>query len=634
MLISISCLMVMVAAGTGTTWWMSDRLRLEERLAVGAVVGAFTLSAISFAVFLVAGMGWLALGAGLVVPSIVGAAGIVRHRAKAREEVVAARRRVRRPWRQSGSLRPLLVMTAAGAIVSTRTLSLAYQTTEEGLSVGSLAVWGDWSAHLAYGASFAYGDNRTLDLPIAAGTPFRYHFLADYFGSLFTVSGATLQQSMVLTAWILAIVLPVLIWCAVRRLTGSERVSGLTTTLFILSGGIGWWYFLRAVLDDGSAAFRPLRETYARMPDVHLWVDNTISASLYAQRSTLMAICAGFAALILLLAARPSWTRHSFLAAGLLLGATGITSAHTLMTGLALGSLAWWRDRRWAWACFVVPAAAIGLPMVWAIRPETNSMRWLLGWMAPAAEQPWPWFWFRNVGLLLPLFAGISLFGGVPRRIRRLTTPLWLWFVVPNLVAFHPSEWNNTKFFLFWQFAGSLAVASWMVARWSGRRASSTPTVRRRRAAIAVAALSMIGAGGLDAVRAMQRSTAIFWVDADDLAAAAWLRANSDPDDVIVYGATNTSAVAALGGRRSVSGYVGWTYDLGLVDWVDRRSSVSTILRGAPGVDEAVDRYEVTFVVIGPSERRDEQASDDYWVTHGSLVFTSGEHRIYRTSAG
>ena len=144
----------------------------------------------------------------------------------------------------------------------------------------------------------------------------------------------------------------------------------------------------------------------------------------------------------------------------------------------------------------------------------------------------------------------------------------------------------------------------------------------------------MIGAGGLDAVRAMQRSSAIPWVDADDLAAASWLRANSDPDDVIVYGATNTSAVAALGGRRSVSGYVGWTYDLGLADWVERRSSVSTILRGAPGVNEAIDRYDVTFVVIGPTERRDEQASDDYWVTHGSLVFASGEHLIYRTSAG
>ena len=119
-------------------------------------------------------------------------------------------------------------------------------------------------------------------------------------------------------------------------------------------------------------------------------------------------------------------------------------------------------DRRRTWLWFIVPAAVIGLPLAWAISPETNSIRWLLGWMAPQSDQAWPWFWFRNVGLFLPLFAGLALLGGGPRRLRRLTTPLWLWFIVPNLIAFHPSEWNNTKYFLFWQIAGCLLIASWL----------------------------------------------------------------------------------------------------------------------------------------------------------------------------
>ena len=39
----------------------------------------------------------------------------------------------------------------------------------------------------------------------------------------------------------------------------------------------------------------------------------------------------------------------------------------------------------------------------------------------------------------------------------------------------------------------------------------------------------MISAGGLDAVRAMQRSTAIEWVSRYDVAAASWLRETSNP---------------------------------------------------------------------------------------------------------
>lgn len=142
----------------------------------------------------------------------------------------------------------------------------------------------------------------------------------------------------------------------------------------------------------------------------------------------------------------------------------------------------------------------------------------------------------------------------------------------------------------------------------------------------------MVSAGTLDALRSMQRSTAIPWVSNDDLAAAEWLLENSDPDDVIVYGMSNTSAIAALGGRRAVSGRAGWTYDLGLDDWSDRWTATRSILAGGNGAADAVRRFSVDFVAIGPLERNEHQASDDYWQRNGVLVFSSGDYQIYATS--
>ncbi len=436
---------------------------------------------------------------------------------------------------------------------------------------------------------------------------------------------------MALSAWMLAAALPMLIWCAVMRLAKSRSTAMITTTLFVLSGGLGTFYFFRDVRREGWQILRSLPQTYARIPDQHLWVDNTISASLYAQRSTLLGLSVGAAALILVLAARPRWSLAGLFAAGAMIGVLGIGHAHMLLTALALGGLAMLADRRRAWLAFLLPAAVIGLPLTWAISPETNSMRWMIGWMAPQSGQVWGWFWVRNVGLLFPLFAVLSLVGGGLPRLRRLTSPLWLWFVVPNLVAFHPSEWNNTKFFLFWQFGGSLLIASWLTRAWRGGGTRRIPQVAVR-AAVAVCILAMVAAGGLDTVRAMQRSTAIPWVERDDLAAASWLRTHSRPDDVVVYGMTNYSAVAALSGRRVVSGYTGWTYDLGLPDWAARWSDSRLVLSGSPGVGEAIERYGVDFVAIGPSERREDAASDDYWSTHGDLVFEQGEYRLYRVA--
>ena len=207
--------------------------------------------------------------------------------------------------------------------------------------------------------------------------------------------------------------------------------------------------------------------------------------------------------------------------------------------------------------------------------------------------------------------------------------PLWLWFIVPNLISFHPSEWNNTKFFLFWQLAGCILIASWLSTAFSAvsQRWSATRRYVGQLAAV-VCVLLMISAGGLDTVRAMQRSTAIPWVQHDDVAAAMWLRKRTRTSDVIVYGTSNTSAAAALGGRRAVSGYTGWTYDLGVRDWAERWSATGTILRGGPEVGAAIKRYGADLVVIGPGERRSFAASDDYWSQAGTLVFSAGEYRI------
>ncbi|MCB1028961.1 MAG: hypothetical protein KDB24_14515, partial [Microthrixaceae bacterium] len=258
------------------------------------------------------------------------------------------------------------------------------------------------------------------------------------------------------------------------------------------------------------------------------------------------------------------------------------------------------------------------------------SMRWLVGWIAPEAGRPWAWFWIRNVGLLLPLFLAVSLFGGATPKVRRLTAPLWLWFLVPNLIAFHPFAWNNTKFFLYWQLAACLAIGSAMTRVLNA--SSGAAGVRRWgiRCALVVVGLSLVSAGALDLLRATQRSSRIEWVTNDDVEAAAWIRGHTRPDEVIVYGASNTSAVAALGGRRSVSGFEGWTYDLGIDDWSERSNASLAVIAGRDGTDEAIERYGIDYVVLGADERRDHGASDAYWEEHGTLLFGQGDARIYR----
>ena len=640
MVVAAGLVLLIAALGTALTLWVDVPLRLEERIPLGVVVGLVAVAAGSLVGFQAFGMGWAALAVGLGPAGAAGVLAVLMRGEVLLDEVASAGRRLQLPCRAGASLRPLVLLTVACTAVTTRILSLAYQhDADGGIAAGNLAVWGDWAAHLAYAGSFAHGDNRGWNLPLADGEPLKYHVLADFASSLFTVTGLDLTRSLVLGSWLLAVAIPPLLFGAVRRLCGSRLTAGLSVVLFLLTGGVGAWYFVADdVAEGGWRMLWHLPETYARMPERHLWVDNTISASLYAQRSTQLGIAIGLGALLLLLASRPRWSRSGFLLAGLLVGASGLAHAHLLVTALALGALAFVIDRRATWWWFLGPAALVGLPLLVAIRPPSNQMRWLVGWMAVQSDQSWPWFWFRNVGLLLPLFLAVSLLGLGSARLRRLAAPLWLWFLVPNLVAFHPGEWNNTKFFLFWQLAGCIVVADLLARpwrRWGARAAGEHASGRARatgaglRVASVVAVVLLTGTGALDTLRALPRGSALPWGGGGDVEAAEWLRAAARPGDVLVYGASNTSAVAASSGVPAVLAYPGWVDDLGIEDWRIRLADTRTVLSGAPGALDVAARRSVDWVVIGPRERWEYEASDDFWAQHGALAFSSGEYRVY-----
>lgn len=628
MLLSVLLVAAIAVSGFGLTYWVPVRLRVEERCAIGVVLGVVAFCVTTFSMFLVVGMNGWTVAVGAFLTALTGASGLYRAGGGPRADLASGAARLRLPMRKASSLRPLVLLTAAAGAVATRTLALAYQTTTNGISAGNLAIYGDWSAHLAYASSFAFGENQALQSPLAAGTPLRYHFLADYFAAPLTVTGATMQQALTLSAWVLALAVTPLLLCAVQRLTGSRLTSALTLLLFTLSGGVGVWYFARDIGDQGWSALTTIPRTYARMPDEGIWLDNTISVSLYAQRSTLMGLCIGLAALIILLSARVTWVRNGFIVAGVLIGVTGIAHVHMLFSGLALGALAWLFDRRREWGWFVLSAAVVGLPMAWAITPPTSQMRWLVGWIAAEEEQSWPLFWLRNAGIFLPLFLGIAVSGAANRRLLRLTMPLWLWFIAANLISFHPWSGNNAKFFLFWQLGGCVVIADVLRRLWLHR--GDVRAVPRAVAVIAFCALTVTG--GIDTIRGMQRSTSFPWVTADEVVVADWLRGRQQPGDVLVYGATNTSAVAALGGVPAVSGYPGWTSDLGLPDWYDRVQQSATVLGGGEQTAEIVEAYGVVWVVIGPWERSQYAASDEFWSEHGELVIQSGDYSLYQVS--
>jgi hypothetical protein len=78
-------------------------------------------------------------------------------------------------------------------------------------------------------------------------------------------------------------------------------------------------------------------------------------------------------------------------------------------------------------------------------------------------------------------------------------------------------------------------------------------------------------------------------------------------------------------------GYPGWLWTYGLGDFVQKGADERLILEGAQSTPDLIDRYGVTYVLIGPQELADPRnANIPYWDQHGTLVYSNGEYRVYK----
>jgi uncharacterized membrane protein len=202
--------------------------------------------------------------------------------------------------------------------------------------------------------------------------------------------------------------------------------------------------------------------------------------------------------------------------------------------------------------------------------------------------------------------------------------PIWLWFLIPNLIVFQPWDWDNTKFFAYWALLGTLPVA--MVLVRIRRRAS------RALAVLVVVFLTVAGVGDLGAAFRPQPAS-YGYIDAGGIEAAAWVRGHTDPHAVFLGAPVVNQPVTCLAGRSLVAGYPGWLWSLGLNGWAQRNQDVQRMLQGDPTTSDLVRRYHVAYVVIGTAERNfTYQPNVGYWRSSAALVYNSNGYTIYRTN--
>ena len=473
----------------------------------------------------------------------------------------------------------------------------------DGLAAGQLNIWGDWSAHLGDVMSFAYGDNFPPEYPRLAGQPFAYHYLVSITAAAMVKLGMSPITALPLQSFLFSVLLLLGLYAFARRLLGDRNAAALAVLLFLLGGGLGWLVTVREMASTHNVLGTLLHHPWDQMlqSDANYQWKNVYFSLIEPQRPYLYGLPLALLILTLLLSGVQTRGRRALIAAGLVAGLLPLAHLGTLLA-LALVTpflFLLFPSRRWflffgIWVAVAVPQLLLqqgGKPAA------ASAIRLEIGWLAKS--DPWIWFWFKNLGLFLPLLV-VAL---ISRDLMPPVAKRFLWafmpvFVIANLIVFQPWDWDNTKIIVYWFLAVCLLAAALLVRLWHRYR---SPVLR---GLLLVALTTMLLSGVLINLQQLLGLDRHLLLTTEELQVAEQVRQKTAPRAMFVTGTQHNLPVSVLTGRPIVMGYPGWLWSYGF-DYSTEQRDLYAIFAYDPDTPELLKKYGVDYVVIGPEERRE-----------------------------
>lgn len=290
----------------------------------------------------------------------------------------------------------------------------------------------------------------------------------------------------------------------------NNKKAILASNLFLLNGGIGFYYFLKDLANSEHPLgfILNLETQYTRIDRLGIKFINVIDSMIIPQR----AFNHGFPLALIGLAliyplffqiTKPNKKRlFRLIGAGLLVGLLPIIHTHSFLVTvilLAFWSLylilipiglptnSWYKkllsinqlsikaETKKIWDHFypvIIVAGTsilIALPILFKFffpHVGNSFFKYFPGWLAPEYDLNWLVFWWRN-WTVAPLSALIALFMILKNKQNRLKnfltfSPFFLLFILANLVLFQPFAWDNTKI-IIWSSLGFSALNAWLI---------------------------------------------------------------------------------------------------------------------------------------------------------------------------
>lgn len=521
---------------------------------------------------------------------------------------------------------PLIILTALAALWVSFYAGMTFYR-DGNLWASQIHVWSDISVHLGQVTAFAYGDNIPPRNPFFAGEPLAYHYLISLTTAAMVELGMSPLSAIKLHDLIVMLFATLAVFAFARRITRSRNTAALATVLFFLGSGLGWIVTAAEInrSHDITGTLLDRAWDYGAVAGAGIRWEPAFLVAIAPTRATLYGLSLGLLVLALLFQAVQQPDRRTFLLAGAIAGLLPLAHMGTLLALAMIAPFLFLFFPSRGWLYFFVPWVAIAVPQMilqGGLSGGAGRLHRDFAWMAD--KENGLWFWLTNLGLFLPLLV-IALFdrASTTQLARRFLWAFMPIFVIANVVALDPTgPWNNLKVLFYWFLAVCILVAALIVRTWQEHR---TLVVR---ALLAGCVLTMLLSGLLMHLHVARGKNAYMVFSRAEVDLAQQVRERTGPDAVFVSGLQYNPVITALAGRPTLIFFPPYLQSWG-IDTAERERDVRSIYALAPNAIGLLRKYDVSFVLIGPSERNTLHANVEGFRSRFPVIAATEGHEVF-----
>lgn len=504
----------------------------------------------------------------------------------------------------------------------------------DGLYAGHTNVWSDWALHISIANNFAFKDSEYWFSyhPLYALGKFTYPFLTDFISAILMKLGLSLSLSFIIPSILISLFLILGVYFLFYFLLSSKKKAMLAIFIFFLSSGLGFLNFFSDFLKnpDLESIFYPIKE-YSRYNFYQWYSGNVIVGLIAPQRNFLLGLTLGIWAILGFLYAtyREMGIKHRriiLIVSGLLTGILPIVHAHGFIAVIIISSIIFFSNlKKWEqllW--FVIPAFLLSnilfFTFIYGGIENKSFFKFQPFWTAKDLFD-WVKMWIILWGPMIPI--SVASFFLFDRKRRILFLGFFLIFILSNLFLFQPIPWDNSKLF-WWSYLGFAALSSnFIFLLWQKNLLFKFICL--------ILIFTLTFTGVLEIIRLSQIEKNSYMISSfDNINLGLKIRSETHPLDRFLTAPSHNHFIMIWALRPILMGYTAWVWNYGF-EYQKTEQDIRTMFLGGKDTAKLLRKYGVAYVVIGPTEKSDLLANEEYFAENFPLAFSNSYYKVFDT---